>query len=421
MNGYSDQTFRPDNFVTRGELAKIISIAFQVDLNLSDMEKTDYFQDVNTDHTFFQYIHALKKADIISGFSDNTYRPDQIVSRAALTKFIHNSAKLKNESLFNAKAEMEFIDLNAETPFYEYIQALYSATKEEALYEQIITLTSHKNFRPTDSATRGETAKMITNTIQYADIYSNTYYPDYSNLSSGIESDYKIADGNFRVYNYYDLNISILVTKQGFDFNYVPNNAPQIQTLAQNLGYQYIVNGSYFGGTNLDAEHAGLLNYYGIPITPIKYYDQGVPEQLTHIVRYDKTNYNVVFIDKDEYYPIESNYNLLEFQTGPLVISKNNIQSALIENSKNGMTYHQRTLMGVSDQNEKFFIVVKEEVSLSQIANILLHLSLLRNKTIDVINLDGGSSTAFYSQNYSFLNWGENKRIPVVLGFRVLR
>ncbi|MCA9385840.1 S-layer homology domain-containing protein, partial [Candidatus Dojkabacteria bacterium] len=87
VGGYSDGTYKPDNPVTRGEMSKFIFNAFSIPQNTS----CGNFPDVNSSHTFHVYITSLKCAGVVGGYSDGTYKPDEYVTRDAVTKFVVNA------------------------------------------------------------------------------------------------------------------------------------------------------------------------------------------------------------------------------------------------------------------------------------------------------------------------------------------
>lgn len=77
INGYPGNLFGPSHLITRGQSAVMLSRAF----NFKTTETTR-FSDVKKDKYFADAIHTLKGANITTGFSDNTFRPDNDISRA---------------------------------------------------------------------------------------------------------------------------------------------------------------------------------------------------------------------------------------------------------------------------------------------------------------------------------------------------
>jgi hypothetical protein len=86
--GYADGTFRPYNEVTRGQLTKIIVLA--EGWTLLD-PPTPTFVDVPRDHTFYQYIETAFDREIISGYSDGTFRPGNNATRGQIAKIVFNA------------------------------------------------------------------------------------------------------------------------------------------------------------------------------------------------------------------------------------------------------------------------------------------------------------------------------------------
>lgn len=82
INGYEDGTLRPDNLITRAEAAKLIVSAIglspssNTELNFSDSsEIADWAKN---------YIQVAVEKGIITGYEDNTFKPNQNVSRKEL-------------------------------------------------------------------------------------------------------------------------------------------------------------------------------------------------------------------------------------------------------------------------------------------------------------------------------------------------
>ncbi|MCA9385269.1 S-layer homology domain-containing protein [Candidatus Dojkabacteria bacterium] len=428
VKGYSDLTYRPENSVTRAEFAKFIVKAFGLDyatVNIPSQEDFDalpneekIFPDILPDNVFYQYIHALKEAEIIQGYTDGLYRPEEPVTRSAAQKYLTNAAQYQNDNLFIVQAELPFSDITDTHVFYPYVSRAYTATRDEPDYDQIISIEGSPEFYPDNNLSRGDLAKMVTNSMVYGGFAPGSPIPGLGEAIGGIKATKTFEDNGMKVYHYDDFGMTILTTNNVMEYNYIPNDAPTVQELSENVNYLYTINGGFFGGTHLDADHAGFLNYYGIHLTPMKGPEES--QQLTHVVRFDKANNRLSIWDREGFLPYENSTKVVEFQTGPLVLRNDEIQSDYIFNSKNGRGKHKRTLMGISDTDgrEKMFITVRDEMSLNEIAHILLHLELFEGKQITVVNLDGGSSSVLYSKNFPELNYGTEKRMPILIGIQ---
>ena len=92
IDGYEDGLFHPDAAVTRAEAAKIIAEAFH--LTALPEAALKIFTDVPTEAWFAPYIHTLESLGILEGYSDNTFRPEQNITRAESAKLIVKAAEL---------------------------------------------------------------------------------------------------------------------------------------------------------------------------------------------------------------------------------------------------------------------------------------------------------------------------------------
>ncbi len=88
VQGYSDGYFRPDEPVTRSQIA-IMVVRGLGHLGVTcPSEHTASFSDVPPGHPDYAYIQCLKDLNISSGYSDGTYRPDESISRGGSAKFM---------------------------------------------------------------------------------------------------------------------------------------------------------------------------------------------------------------------------------------------------------------------------------------------------------------------------------------------
>ncbi len=91
IKGYSDGTIRPDNEITRAEVAAI----FKDILGLDESEEGGIgYSDLKDGHWASGVIGAVTKAGIFKGFKDGTFRPDEMISRAELSTVISNYLKM---------------------------------------------------------------------------------------------------------------------------------------------------------------------------------------------------------------------------------------------------------------------------------------------------------------------------------------
>jgi len=152
VKGFPDGLFRPEQNVTRGELAKFVVNGFGISTT-SPIPESGYFSDVPQGNVFSSYIDTLASMNIISGFpEDGTFRPQQNVTRGELAKFIANAGNYDLNKYGNTQS---FSDVNSSNTFYSFINTLKG-------YE-VINGFEDGTFKPDTPVTRGELAKFIVN------------------------------------------------------------------------------------------------------------------------------------------------------------------------------------------------------------------------------------------------------------------
>lgn len=140
MNGYPDGTFRPDDKITRAETAALLRRAAEM---YGYYVSGDVFSDV--DMWAEQSINELAAAGVITGYPDDTFRPNDTVTRA---EFVTMLMRLIGEE----GATSEFADVNG------HWAEKYIAKASEYGY---ISGYPDGTFRPDTDITRAEAFKII--------------------------------------------------------------------------------------------------------------------------------------------------------------------------------------------------------------------------------------------------------------------
>lgn len=84
MTGYPDGTFKPENLITRAEIAVAVAKATNRASQLDEMAKKNKFTDLTGYDWAKGYINALVDAEIIKGVSGTSYAPGKNISYAEL-------------------------------------------------------------------------------------------------------------------------------------------------------------------------------------------------------------------------------------------------------------------------------------------------------------------------------------------------
>jgi exopolysaccharide biosynthesis protein len=205
---------------------------------------------------------------------------------------------------------------------------------------------------------------------------------------------------------------TVAVFDKPLEFLFTPIQSQTLSEQAATNQLELAVNGSYFRGSYIRAEHSGLLQLKGS-----KKFEYVPHVQISHVLVYNHEQDSLEVIRAREFNQLDytsSKYSLI--QTGPLVIEAGEVQTKFINGSLNGELAAFRTLLGFSASGEKFLIVATKPFKLADLAEELLENPLLKNQQITVINLDGGASTAMYSQEYDKFSFRDNVRLPLVIG-----
>nr|WP_281391844.1 S-layer homology domain-containing protein [Bacillus benzoevorans] len=83
ISGFADGTFRPNQPVTRGQMAIFLNRAFT--LNAGNVNN---FTDVSANMASYQAIINVASNGIAGGYTDGTYRPDQHLNRGQFSAFL---------------------------------------------------------------------------------------------------------------------------------------------------------------------------------------------------------------------------------------------------------------------------------------------------------------------------------------------
>jgi len=84
--GYPDGTVRPEANITRAEAATIFFRMLTDEARAHYWSQTNNFTDVSAEDWFNNAISTLANAGVLNGYEDNTYRPNEYITRAELVK-----------------------------------------------------------------------------------------------------------------------------------------------------------------------------------------------------------------------------------------------------------------------------------------------------------------------------------------------
>lgn len=95
--GFEDGSYQPEGKVTRGQFAAFIDRA----LDLPDGQPS--YKDVNSSLNLATSINAVNAAGLMSGYSDNTFKPDEFITREQLMVTVQNVLKYNEMELIEER------------------------------------------------------------------------------------------------------------------------------------------------------------------------------------------------------------------------------------------------------------------------------------------------------------------------------
>jgi hypothetical protein len=139
--------YNPDAQITRAEFTKIAINMFGIQMD-NNLTKTS-FKDVKIADWFAPYIEAAHKGNIVVGYTNSMFKPNQPINRAEAMKILLTTAKI---AVSGATYENKFPDVKAGIWYADYIN--YAAKNG------IVNGYQNGTFGPANNLTRGEVAKI---------------------------------------------------------------------------------------------------------------------------------------------------------------------------------------------------------------------------------------------------------------------
>ncbi len=101
-------TYKPNEPITRAEFVELANFTSSLTGN-----KGATFTDVPQDHFYYDSIVAAAKSGLVNGYEDNTFRPDNTITRAEVVTVINRLLGLKTSerTVDTTKLENEFVDI----------------------------------------------------------------------------------------------------------------------------------------------------------------------------------------------------------------------------------------------------------------------------------------------------------------------
>lgn len=152
VNGKSENTFAPNDEITRAEFAKILINAFG--LTTPGATVTALKDVTDSSAWYYESIASAYNKGIITGYADGTFGLNDKVTRQDMAVMIYRAAQAAGRQISILQAETEFAD---KAEIAEYAAEAVTALQRAG----VINGVSATEFAPKATATRAQAAKMI--------------------------------------------------------------------------------------------------------------------------------------------------------------------------------------------------------------------------------------------------------------------
>lgn len=158
--GYSDDTFKPDNQINRAEALKILLAAsgFTEDDYDAETMAVD-LDDVASGSWYEPYVAIAIDFGLVQGYPDNTFRPEQSITRAEFVKIVGALYEYGyGEGSIPDDLSEPFADVGSSDWFTKYVAFLYD--------QGIVSGSDATHFNPGNPITRAEVSKIIVVSVE---------------------------------------------------------------------------------------------------------------------------------------------------------------------------------------------------------------------------------------------------------------
>lgn len=175
MTPYPDGSFRPEQVISRAELASILVKTFQLDKRVAAQQKNlVQVPDVPTTHWAYNDIQTVLKTGIMKGYRGDLFFPNQKINRAEAFSII---AQAYGVFQFPDQKVQQII---ARYPDSAQLPDWAKKSIATALYEGFVNTDQNGNLAPNNPMTRGDMAYALSQYLERQQTPAGNLDPDYT-------------------------------------------------------------------------------------------------------------------------------------------------------------------------------------------------------------------------------------------------
>ena len=141
ISGYPDNTFRPENTVTRAEALRFIFEGLGEQLEVGALP----FYDVPQADWSYKYVSTAYLGKVVSGYNDGTFQPGKVVSRSEFLRMLFSAM---GERLDGTLKEDPFVDVPKDSWSAKY----FKHAKDEGIIDNILRAWPDNGMKRSDVA-----------------------------------------------------------------------------------------------------------------------------------------------------------------------------------------------------------------------------------------------------------------------------
>ncbi|HEX9987568.1 MAG TPA: S-layer homology domain-containing protein, partial [Chloroflexia bacterium] len=179
ISGYNDHTFRPNNNIIRGQIAKMVSNS----AGFSDPPGAQIYEDVPPSNEFFVWINRLSNRGVMTGYpcGSNVFEPCRAGNRpyfrwnANATRGQISQIVARGAGITDPPGAQRYTDVPTNSTFFIPIQQLSNmgvmsgypcgGTNPQTGQAEPCDSANRPYFRPGNLATRAQASKIVANTF----------------------------------------------------------------------------------------------------------------------------------------------------------------------------------------------------------------------------------------------------------------
>jgi len=162
-----NNTYKPNEPITRAEFVELANLASTLTGTANPT-----FTDVSEDHFYYESIMAAASSGLVNGYEDNTFRPDKTITRAEVVTVINRLLGLKADerTIDETKLENVFVDITGHWAKLNILMAsnsnvhgsyYYNATLDGITESTNEITLANKHFAFTLSKKNGKVAEIV--------------------------------------------------------------------------------------------------------------------------------------------------------------------------------------------------------------------------------------------------------------------